>query len=306
MKIAVISDTRKPTTGRNNHGLGNTLHDLATAFARNHEVTLFAAVGSQFDGGKLITYHDDFNTDVELFPYLSNSFDIILDGTHHHQLHHKFPTLPIVNRIGDRESASHDRQAVVESRFMQNFYTNALFIRKGIDFKKINLPQRRKSPAYILYMAKLHTAKGFHDALQFTQLHRVMPVIFAGENLLGREPQTQWVGEIIGDVRWRYLYDAVALLQFTYNDASPRTPLEAAYCGTPTLTYTLDASVELVEDGLSGFHVENVQDAVEMIAEAVTLPSQPMQEWVQEVHNIDRSSLQYLEVFQRYLDGERW
>ena len=81
MKIAVLSDTRLPTSANYaGHGLGKQVLAAANGLAnKGHSVTLFAGAGSQFAHGPLV-----IEADEKAFSPFLNTFDVVLDSTHQH------------------------------------------------------------------------------------------------------------------------------------------------------------------------------------------------------------------------------
>jgi glycosyltransferase involved in cell wall biosynthesis len=98
MKIAVLSDARLPTAwAYPGHGLGKVALLAAEELAAlGHEVTLYAAEGSVFEAGALVTGKHE----SEFAPV---GVDVVLDITHEHGLQKSYQHAPIVNWSQDRE-----------------------------------------------------------------------------------------------------------------------------------------------------------------------------------------------------------
>ena len=131
MKIAIFSDTRRPTRADGGHGLGMSAHSIATGLAeRGHDVTLCAKNNSEFDNGRLLT----FATESEMANWYLNGLevDVILDTGHHHQLSKFAPNAPVLNRIADMECQYRPPNVVVNSSYMLDGWPGAKLIHTGI------------------------------------------------------------------------------------------------------------------------------------------------------------------------------
>lgn len=85
--------------------------------------------------------------------------------------------------------------------------------------------------------------------------------------LLARSRHVEFVGEIDDSQKQEFLGDALALL-FPINWPEPfgLVMIEAMACGTPIIAHRLGSVPEVVEDGLTGFAVDNREQAVRAVA----------------------------------------
>jgi glycosyltransferase involved in cell wall biosynthesis len=300
MKIAIISDTRRPTGPDGNHGLGKSAHTLAIGLAaKGHDVTLFAGLGSQFEEGQLICCQreEDYNLDDH------NRFDAYLDTTHAHRLSQRHIQWPVLNRVCDLECAWQVLNPVVESRFMLTRQPHAEVVHKGIDVEAI--PFTEKAANYVLYMAQLIGWKGLDTAMQISRESEV-PVHFAGSNHYNIQGIQNYHGIVKGAEKWKLLGDARALIHPARGDASPRTPLEAAACGTPTICFSGDGSQEHVKDGLTGYVVEDYDEMLEAIGYLNRLDREAAREWVADNFPLNAYINNYERLLEVVAEGEIW
>lgn len=302
LKLAILSDTRRPTRADGHHGLGKTVHDIATGLAkRGHDVTLFAAQGSEFD--KFVEVRSEGHGALIIESMLPR-LDAVLDSTHTHLLA-RLHNVPVVHRVADMEMKTTPQNAVVESRYMQTMHPTAEIIRKGINVKQIPFVTKIKEP-YLIYMSQLIAWKGFDKAGIVN--HRLdIPLHFAGRNSYGVEGIPNYHGVVEGRDKWRLLGRALGYVHLSSGgDASPRTPLEAAACGTPTLCLTGDGAQEHVKDGVSGLICEDLDTLIDVAPALVDLNRAEVREWVAETHPLDAMIDAYEDALKRVAEGERW
>jgi glycosyltransferase involved in cell wall biosynthesis len=89
-------------------------------------------------------------------------------------------------------------------------------------------------------------------------------------------------------------------------DASPRTPLEAAACGTPTICLDNDGTKEHIAEGVSGFACSSVDEMAEAIHEARKLDRQAIRDWVVLEHDIKRTMREHNDLIIKVAEGARW
>ena len=298
MKIAVLSNVRTPTKADSPHGLGNSLHAIATGLARRgHQVTLFGGPGSDFDAGRLVMHTQ------EAFRLRENHFDALLDGSHDHNLSIEQPEWPVVNRVGDSECRWTPPRVVVATQFMQERYPAARIVPAGVDVDAI--PFHEQGGEYLAFMGILHPLKGPHRAARVADMVQ-REVRFAGERTGVNAVPGKYVGVLSGAGRWEFLGGAFALLAPSVHDAAPRTPLEAAACGTPTLCLDGDGTQEHVEHCVSGFVCTDEDDMADALYDVRALDRRRVREWVAETHGLERMVDGYETALQDAAAGVEW
>lgn len=289
VKIAVLSDTRLPTLPDGPHGLGRSAHDIARGLAqRGYEVTLFAGVGSNFAFGQLCEDGDEIirANRISRQPMV---WDAILDTSHKHQLWKLRPNWPIVNRMGDRECVYQPGNAVVNSGSMRQMYPSARLVKTGVDVDSI--PFFPESNGYLAFMSAQFVHKGWPAVKRIAaQCNRPLRVI---EGMTGSE-------------KWEALGPSSVLLHPSTMDAAPRSPLEAAACGVPTVCLDGDGTTDHVSNGVTGFHAPDLNQFPLYIKEACELSRQVCREWVADVHGYGRMIEAYEGMLLNVMDGGRW
>lgn len=287
MKIAVISDARRPTLPDGPHGLGRSAYDIATGLLqRGYDVILFAGQGSEFCR-PLVTGVSERDL---VRKALAGDFDAILDTSHQHHTSRIDGMFPVVNRICDLECRWQPPNVVVNSPFMQGAFGGRL-VNTGIDVDSI--PFYEEDAGYLAYMSAKFAHKGWHAARDIArESGRPLRVI---EGLTGRE-------------KWNALGNAYALLHPSTIDAAPRLPLEAAACGVPTLCLGQDGTQHHVAHGVSGYVCADVAHIAETLnaCRVSEIDRRQTRCWVSETHNLAQMIDGYEAVLSAVKNGERW
>jgi glycosyltransferase involved in cell wall biosynthesis len=77
--------------------------------------------------------------------------------------------------------------------------------------------------------------------------------------------------------------------------------IEAMACGTPAIAYRCGSVPELVEEGLTGFIVDDLDGAVEAVAKAQNVDRRLCRQRFEERFSATRMAHDYLEVYERIL-----
>lgn len=289
MRIAILSDTRHPTLPDGGHGLGRSAWDIATGLLkRGHEVTLYAAAGSQFDR-QLISHEDEIARSVKLShsDHFRRSYDAILDTTHHHQLSKNRPVWPVVNRVCDMECKYAPPNAVTNSPYMQGRYGGKL-VNTGVDVEAI--PFFPEHDGYVVFVGKQEPRKGWPRVKQVAQE-------------AGLELRT--VDGLTGDEKWQAIGRAMVLLHPSV-DAAPRTPLEAAACGVPTVCLNEGGTPWHVANGVTGYAVRGWEDMAYWVKVSDKLNRQSIRNWANDCHNLSDMIDGYEDALMSVANGVMW
>lgn len=284
MRIAVYGETRFPVLPEGPGGLGRATHEIATRLlALGHQVTLYGPAGSKFSGR--LQPHDGW-----LAP---DDYDVLFDYSHKHKLSQVFPGFPVLNMIGDKECPWQPPCAVVESVYMKGYYPTARIIPAGIDIDAI--PYSDRGGDYLLFMARLAKGKNPDIAEKVAELAGVELKMIGEPALVVDEAE-----------KWRLLGGALGHLAPYTDDASPRAPIEAAACGTPTLCLTGDGTGEHVAEGLTGWACEDAAEMAERVKDLRSLPRDKMRIWAKQEHDVSSTILKIEQLLAAVAAGERW
>ncbi|MGE0229386.1 MAG: glycosyltransferase family 4 protein [Dehalococcoidia bacterium] len=118
------------------------------------------------------------------------------------------------------------------------------------------------------------------------------------------DPLIEFIGEIGEAEKQDFLGNARALL-FPIDWAEPfgMVMIEAMACGTPVVAYRSGAVPEVIEQGVSGFIVDNIEDAVRAAAAACALDRSRARRAFEERFTARRMALDYLRVYREVIAG---
>ena len=141
----------------------------------------------------------------------------------------------------------------------------------------------------LLWLGRICEEKGPHLALDIAA-RSGWPIVIAGqvypfsyhrqffdreiEPRLRQNPNAQWIDSPSAPLKCDLLRSAAALLITSLvNETSSLVAMEAAACGTPVIAFRRGAIPEVVKNGITGFVVDGIQEAVEALKRLPTLSS---------------------------------
>jgi glycosyltransferase involved in cell wall biosynthesis len=105
-----------------------------------------------------------------------------------------------------------------------------------------------------------------------------------------------------GAARWRALGEARALLHLiNFDEPFGLSVVEAMACGTPVIATRRGSMPELIEDGVNGFLVDSVEEAVVALERAGELDRAAIRRTVAARFSVDRMADDYLALYRRIL-----
>ncbi len=122
-------------------------------------------------------------------------------------------------------------------------------------------------------------------------LDRFMP-------LLRGSSQVQWVSEAGERLRDELLGRAVAIIApDDQYGACQLNAVEALACGTPVIAWSDTAAADITEDGVSGYVVKDIEEAVDAVARAGKLNPQACRRAFEQRFDVRLIARQYLDVY---------
>lgn len=299
MRIVVLGCSRTPALQDVASGLGKSSWDAAKGLAdMGHDVTYIGAYGSNVPGTKMVlvrSEHELHGVAVE------QEVDVYFDYSHSHMLS-KMSDVPVLSVIGDSETRHQPANAVVATQYMQGKFPAAKVVRFGIDFDEI--PFCEAGGDRLIFMARMHEQKGWHIAQEVSRLSGV-GCLFVGPGGFGYGLE-DYAGALMGSEKWNAIGHSLGMLCPYDGDASPRTPLEAAACGTPTLCFDGDGTSEHVIDGITGFVCRNVQDMAYYVRKLGSLERPLVRREAQGAYALEDMLDRYEALLYAVAAGERW
>jgi len=125
------------------------------------------------------------------------------------------------------------------------------------------------------------------------------------EPLVQRYPNVEFVGEIGEIEKARFLGNARALLfPIDWPEPFGLVMIEAMACGTPVIAFRQGSVPEVIDDGVSGFIVDDLDSAVAAVTQLDTLDRTRVRAAFERRFTVERMARDYVAIYQRLL-GQR-
>ena len=112
-----------------------------------------------------------------------------------------------------------------------------------------------------------------------------------------------FVGEIGGPEKEKFLQNALALLvPIDWPEPFGLVMIEAMACGTPVIAFRRGSVPEIMEDGVTGFVVDGVEQAVKAVGEIRSLDRKKCRQVFERRFTARRMAEDYVDVYQELLD----
>jgi len=119
-----------------------------------------------------------------------------------------------------------------------------------------------------------------------------------------RQPHVEFVGEIGEAEKSAFLGNARALLfPIDWEEPFGLVMIEAMACGTPVVAFRRGSVPEIVEDGVTGFVVDTVEEAIEAVRRIPALSRTECRAGFDRRYTASRMALDYVTIYRRLLKG---
>jgi glycosyltransferase involved in cell wall biosynthesis len=167
---------------------------------------------------------------------------------------------------------------------------------------------------YLALMGRISPEKGVDQAIAIAQ-HVGMPLKIAAKvDRVDREyfqeviqplldnALVEYVGEIGENDKGAFLGGASALLfPIDWPEPFGLVMIEALACGTPVIAYCSGSVPEVLEDGVTGWIVEDVETAVQAVARLSTISRARCRQVFEERFSASRMAQDYVRIYQQML-----
>jgi glycosyltransferase involved in cell wall biosynthesis len=118
------------------------------------------------------------------------------------------------------------------------------------------------------------------------------------EPMIRAHPNVEYVGEICEREKSEFLGGATALL-FPIDWCEPfgLVMIEAMACGTPVVAWNCGSAPEVVDDGVSGFIVDSLDDAIRATERISTLDRAAVRARFEERFTVERMTRDYVDIY---------
>jgi len=164
---------------------------------------------------------------------------------------------------------------------------------------------------YLLFFGRIHPHKGTCEAIQIA-LKSKKKLIIAGivqdENYF-REKVEPYLNEDIvflgsagPEQRDDLLGGAYALLHpISFDEPFGLSVAEAMLCGTPVIAYNRGSMPELIQDGKTGFLVNNIDEAINAVSQTTDIDRKACLDWAKQKFSKEKMVEDYLALYHQIL-----
>jgi glycosyltransferase involved in cell wall biosynthesis len=183
----------------------------------------------------------------------------------------------------------------------------------------VDLYQFRPQPgSYLAFVGRISPEKRVDRAIEIAKRVQIPVKIAAKVDPVDRhyfkstikpllcEPLVEFIGEIGEGEKDEFLGNAYALLlPIDWPEPFGLVMVEAIACGTPVIAYRDGAVPEVIEEGHTGFVVEELEDAVEAVRRIPELSRKRCREVFEKRFTATRMAHDYVKVFERLIGGKQ-
>jgi glycosyltransferase involved in cell wall biosynthesis len=113
------------------------------------------------------------------------------------------------------------------------------------------------------------------------------------------DPNIEFVGEIGENEKSEFLGNAYAyLFPIDWPEPFGLTMIEAMACGTPTIAFNCGSVPEVMQDGLTGFIVNTMDEAVSAVEKIASIERAACRNVFEKRFTATRMAEQYIELFE--------
>ena len=333
LKIALISPIAWRTPPRH-YGPWESIVSLLCEglIKRGIDVTLFAT-GESITKGRLrsvcqVGYEEDKDIDPKVWESLhianvfesADKFDII---------HNNFDFLPLTYSglvdtpvVTTIHGFSSKKILSVYEKYNKNTYyvsisnsdrSSALnyidTVYHGIDLTQFTY--RDLPEDYLLFLGRLHKDKGPKEAIEIAKRSNkklIMAGIIQDKEYFKNEikpylnENITYIGSVGPEKRDKLLGGAMAFLHPIYfEEPFGLSVVEAMACGTPVIAFNKGSMPELIEDGVNGFLVDDIDGALIALKKNSNIDRKKCRKIVEEKFSVDRMVDEYIKVYEKIL-----
>jgi glycosyltransferase involved in cell wall biosynthesis len=344
MRIAQIAPLYESVPPKFYGGTERVVAHLSNALVeRGHDVTLFAS-GDSKTWARLVPCRDvalrldpDMSWDLPAHlamlatvRQVADQFDIL----HFHLDCHHFP---LFDDMAERTLTTlHGRQDIKDlaALYLHYPYFPLVSVSDSQRLPVPNLrwirtvhhghPRNQYSPSpqpgsYLAFLGRIAPEKGVDRAILIAErvglpLRIAAKIDFADRGyfreqiapLLKISTKAEYIGEIAEPEKEGFLGGALALLfPIDWPEPFGLVMIEAMACGTPVVAFNRGSVSEIIEQGVTGFIVETMEEAVEAAKQAVSLDRRRIRETFERRFTSEVMAIGYEQAYQAVLDLPR-
>jgi glycosyltransferase involved in cell wall biosynthesis len=172
-------------------------------------------------------------------------------------------------------------------------------------------------PSYFAFLGRIAPEKGIDRAIRIAQ-HCGVPLKVAAKvdgadreyfdekiEPMIRSGNVEYIGEINDNDKSEFLSGAIALLvPIDWPEPFGLVMIEAMACGTPVIAFNRGSVPELIDDGVTGFIVEDINGAIGAVDRLGQLSREKIRQRFEERFTARRMAQDYLSAYRSLTDSE--
>lgn len=193
---------------------------------------------------------------------------------------------------------------------------NAEVIYFGVNVE--NFPFEEKKEGYLAFVGSIADKKGILEAIEIAKRVKMKLKVAAKirneDNVfyekevrpLLKSPNIEYLGEVDNDARNQLLKRAKAMLfPIKWEEPFGMVMIESMVVGTPVIAFNRGSVPEVVEDGRSGFIVENIDQAVNAVGKLGYINPLFCRKHVEEKFNIKETGEKFNSLYSKVLNSSK-
>ena len=184
----------------------------------------------------------------------------------------------------------------------------------GIDIKQFTFREHPEGD-YLIFLGRIHPDKGTKEAIEIASncgLRLIIAGIIQDQAYFDRyvsgflkDGEVDFVGSVGPNQRDDLLGNALALLHpISFDEPFGLSVVESMACGTPVIAFNKGSMPEIITDGVDGFLVRNVEEAILAVGRIKSIERGVCRKTIQDRFTVSRMVDEYIAVYQKVLNGE--